>query len=141
MPEQRLGAWWNGRLSKQERNAANKRLTTDQELAICQYVDYLDTIGTVARTIMITSRADSILRRRHTDATTPPPTIRKKWARRFLDRHPEYYVRKQKTLATARKNSHDLDHSLGLFQKYKAICDEKGTRAGVGFRVGVGKDL
>ena len=49
MPEQRLWAWWNRRLSRQERPTANRKLSEDQELAICQYLDRLDTIRTSAR--------------------------------------------------------------------------------------------
>ena len=127
VPEQRLRARSIGCLSKQERPAANKKLSEDQELAVCQYLDRLDTIGTAARMIMITNCANSILRRSHTNTTTPPPTVSEKWARHFLNRHPEYYVWKQKTIDTARKNSHDPDDILAWFQKYKAICDEKGN--------------
>ena len=97
--------------------------------------------------IMITSCANSFLRRSHTDTTTPPPTASEKWARRFLNRHPEYYIRKQKTIDTARKNSHDPDDILEWFQKYKATCDERRIQCRdrynfdeTVFRIGVGKD-
>ena len=123
VPEQRLRARLVGYLSKQERPATSRRLSEDQELTVCQYLDRLDTIGTTARMIMITSCANSILRRNHTDTTTPPPTVSEKWARRFLNRYPKYYVRKQKIIDTARKKSHDPDDILEWFQKYKAICD------------------
>ena len=109
VPEQRLRARWKGRLSKQARPAANRKLSEDQELAVCQYLDRLDTIGTAVRLTTITSFANSVLRRSHTDPATPPPTVSENWARRFLNRHREYYVRKQKTIDIARKNSHDPD--------------------------------
>ena len=104
----RLRARSTGCFSKQERPAENKKLSEDQELAVCQYLDRLDTIGTAACMIMITNCANSILRRSHTDTTTPPPTVSEKWARLFLNRHPEYYVRKQKTIDTTRKTSHEI---------------------------------
>ena len=96
---------------------------------------------------MIISCAGSVLRQSHADTTTPPPTVSENWARRFLDRHPEYYVRKQKTIDTARKNLHDPDDILGWFQGYKAICDEKGIQYcdqnnfdETDFRIEVGRD-
>ena len=109
VPEQRLRARWNGRVSKQERPAANRKLSEDQELAVCQYIDRLDSIGTAVRTTTITTFANSILRRCHTDTATPPPTVSENWARRFLNRHREYYVRKQGAIDIVRKNSHDPD--------------------------------
>ena len=71
VPEQRLRARCKGRLSRQERPAANRKLSEDQELTVCQYLDRLDMIGTSARMTMITSCANSILRRSHADTTTP----------------------------------------------------------------------
>ena len=62
VPEQRLRARYKGRLSRQERPAANRKLSEDQELAVCQFLDQLNTIGTSARMTTITSCANSILR-------------------------------------------------------------------------------
>ena len=60
VPEQRLRARWNGCLSKQERPAANRKLSEALELAVCRYLDRLDAVGTAARMPMITC-ANSIL--------------------------------------------------------------------------------
>lgn len=97
--------------------------------------------------IIITSCANYILRRSHTGTTTSHPTISENWARRFLNRHPEYYIRKQKTVGAPRKNSHDPNDILGWFQRYKATRDEKDIQCrdrhnfgGIGFRIGVGMD-
>jgi hypothetical protein len=53
VPRSRLQARWNGRQSKQQRPAANKKLTDAQELAVCLYLDRLDAIGTSARFSML----------------------------------------------------------------------------------------
>jgi len=101
VPVSRLRARWNGRSSKQDLPEPNKRLTDDQELALCLYLRRLDTIGTSARFPMITSCANSILRRSYdlaADPTIPPPTVSSLWTSRFLKRHPEFHIRKQKTL-------------------------------------------
>ena len=58
-------------------------------------------------------RANSILRQSHTNTTTPPDIINENWARRFLNRHSENYVRKQKTIDIARKNRGIRMISLG----------------------------
>jgi len=48
VPVTRLRRRLQGRQSKQERLAQNCKLSVDQELAVCQYLDRLDTIGTSA---------------------------------------------------------------------------------------------
>jgi len=78
VPVTRLRARWNRRPSKQDRPGPNKKLTDDQELAVCLYLWRLHTIGTSARFPMVTSCANSILRR-----------CRLGWTSRFLQRHPE----------------------------------------------------
>ena len=45
VPETRLRAWWNGCQPKTQRPAANKRLSDDEELAVCLYLKQLDSIG------------------------------------------------------------------------------------------------
>jgi hypothetical protein len=68
VPVARLRARWNGCSSKQDLSVSNKRLTDDQELVLCLYLQFLDTIGTSARFPMVTSCANSILRRSHDSA-------------------------------------------------------------------------
>jgi len=48
IPVSRLGGRLQGRQSRQERPGANHRLSDDQELAVCQYLDRLDTVSTSA---------------------------------------------------------------------------------------------
>ena len=63
VPYQRLRARWKGRPSKLNHPGANKRLSIEQEAALCQYLDRLDEMGTPAKMPMIESCANSILRR------------------------------------------------------------------------------
>ena len=94
---QRLRARWNGRQSKIQRLAGNRKLSQHQELAVCEYLDRLDNIGLPARHFMITYCANAILRRSHpADSNNPPPQVSKCWAGRFLERYPEYLLRKQR---------------------------------------------
>ena len=85
--------------------SGNRKLSEHQELAICQYLDRLDKIGLPARRFMITDCANAILRRSHpADSNDPPPQVSEHWPRRFLERHPEYLVRKQMVQEIDRKN-------------------------------------
>jgi len=45
LSEQRLCARLKGRISKQQREAPNRKLTRDQELGLCEYLDGLDELG------------------------------------------------------------------------------------------------
>jgi hypothetical protein len=145
-PASRLRARWNGCLSKQDQPGHNKKLTSDQQLAGFLYARPLEKIGTSARFPMVTSCANSILIRCHS-ARTPPPTVDSRWTSRFLRRHPEFHIRKQKTLERQRKQSHYRNESRTRFNQYKTVCDEKSIQLGdrhnfeeTGFRIGVGQD-
>lgn len=72
IPITRLRAGLQGRQSKQERQGANSKLSEDQELAVCQYLDRLDTIGTCARLQMVSSCANAILSSGHTSSDPAP---------------------------------------------------------------------
>jgi hypothetical protein len=149
VPVRRLRARWAGQQSKQERPGTNKRLSEDEELVVCLYLDRLEAIGTAARKQMITGCANDILRRGFTpsESDTEPPKVGLHWTRRFLERHPEFKVRKQRNIDSNRKNAHDPESFEDWFRRYKALVDEKGIQPGdiynfdeTGFRIGVGKD-
>jgi hypothetical protein len=118
VPVSRLRARWSGRPSKQDRPGPNKKLGDDQELAVCLYIQRLDAIGTSASFPMVTSCANSILRLCHSSRTTPLPTVDSCWTSRFLQRHPEFHIRKQKT-PERRKQSHP-EIALERLQEHNA---------------------
>ena len=128
--------------------SGNRKLSEYQELAICQYLDRLDNIGLPARRSMITDCANAIPRHSHlADSIDPPPQASEHWAHRFLERHPEYLVRKQRVQEIDRKNAQDPDIILEWLQKFKTICDQyeippqdiyNFDRSG--FRIGVGRN-
>jgi len=45
MPQKRLRACLKHHLSRQQREATNRRLSADLELVLCQYLDRLDKLG------------------------------------------------------------------------------------------------
>jgi len=107
IPVSRLRARLQGSQSRQQRPGANHKLTDDQELAVCQYLDWLDTIGTSACLQMVTGCANAVLQYAHC-GQGPAPVGSDHWAPRFkfLNRHSEYFIRKQGSLDVNRKNAH-----------------------------------
>ena len=67
VPVGRLRARWAGQQSKQERPGPNKRLSEDEEIAVCLYLDRLEAICAAARVQMITGCAN--------DGTVLPPIM------------------------------------------------------------------
>ena len=151
VPVSRLRARLGGCQSRSQRPAPNKRLSEDEELAVCLYLERLDCIGTSARLPMVTGCANAILRRKYqltfTAPSMPPPTVGATWTAHFLERHPQFHIRKQKTLDLNQKKPHHPDDLLDWFQRYKTLRDEKGIQDSdqynfdeSGFRIGIGKD-
>ena len=122
------------------------RLSDDQELAVCQYLDRMDSIGTSARLQMVTSCANTILRNAHTGPSLPP-VVSNQWANGFLNRHPEYFVRKQKSIDSDRKKAHQPDNIRTWFAKYHAVCEKHSIQPcnqynfdKTGFCIGIRRD-
>ena len=53
-------------------------------------------------------------------------TLDHQWLKQFLDRNPEFHVRKQKPLAVDRKNSRDVNDIIEYFSKLERIMRGKG---------------
>ena len=149
VPESRLRGRWKGRQAKIERPPTNRKLSSEEEVAVCRYLKRLDEIGTSARPQMVTDCANSVLRRNHTsdNSNLPSPIVSSAWTHRFLERHSEFYIRKEKTLEQERKKAHDPDTILDWFRRFRRLCEEKGILLKdiynfdeTGFRVGVGRD-
>jgi len=94
IPVSRLRGCLHGCQSRHEWPGTNLKLTEDQELAVCQYLDCLDSIGTSVRQQMVAGCANAILQ--YADiGEGAAPVVGSYWAPRFLARHPEYHIRKQ----------------------------------------------
>lgn len=68
------------------------------------------------------------------------------WTCRFLDRHPEYFKRKQKPLAIERKKAHNLKDMEEYFETFRKMVEWFGfvpedirNMDEMGFRIGCGK--
>jgi hypothetical protein len=143
VPYQRLRARWLGRGCRT--GGQNKALKDCEELALCQILDRMEKTGIHAWYHMIAGFANSILKRAYPNSVTPP-TVSKLWAQRFLNRHPEYFVKKQKPLAADRMNTHDPDELLRHFERFRDVRDKYGIHITdtynfdeTGFRIRVGR--
>ena len=139
VPIRQLQRRWNESNSKSTRPSTNKALTEEQEEAIREYIDRCDRFNMCARPKMIVGAANYLIR-------TEDRKVGHQWFNRFLERNPQYNKRKQKPLATDRKNSHSLTDMRDYFHKLKAAIENKGiTDVDVwnvdetGFRIGCGR--
>ena len=109
MLPQRLYHRWHGRPAKTDLPGPNRRLSNEEEHTLCRYLDRLDRMGLPAQRELLRGAADSILAHSYTpDPESPnncPPQVGDKWVSRFLKRHPEYTVARQKTLDFERKQA------------------------------------
>ena len=94
---------------------------------------------------MLRETENTVFRQSHT-ALTPPPIVGPQWPQRFLQRHPEYFKRKQKPLSTERKNAHQPAEIQAHFDAYNKVKEENGILDAdiwnfdeTGFRIGVGR--
>jgi hypothetical protein len=114
VPSSTLRDRLNGCHYKKGRSGINTKLTKEEEIAICCYIDRLDKINLAVRPEFIADAARSIiLARSSTKQQSVEPTIGKFWVTRFLKRH-GYSKYRQKTINDDRQTAEEL----GIVQKY-----------------------
>jgi len=146
IPVSRLHGSLEGRQSRQERPGANHKLSDDQESAVCQYLDHLDTVDTTAQLQMVSGCPNAILQYAHT-GLEPAPVVSTQWAPHFLDHHTEYVICKQQCIDIDRKNAHQPERIRAWFEKYHTVCNDHNIQAcdqynfdETGFLIGIGHD-
>ena len=107
--------------SKSSRSAAGKVLSDDMEDALCEYIEQLDSFSMSIRFPMLRKAANYLLAEAGIDRV-----VGDYWAHRFVQRHPEFFKRKQKSLAAARKNAHNVENILHYFEAFRTICEQLG---------------
>jgi hypothetical protein len=114
VPRSALRDRLNGCHYKKGRPGINTKLTKEEEIAICRYIDRLDKINLAVRPEFIADAARSIiLARSSTKQQSVEPRIGKFWVIRFLKRH-GYSKYRQKTINA----DHQTAEELGVVQKY-----------------------
>lgn len=146
VPAKRLINWWRGHKSKIECGGHNKALFKAQGSALCQYLDNLDERWPKTRYKQLEQAANSLLKKGYI-GSEKLPIVGAHWTARFLQRHPQYVLQKQKPLVIKRKNVHKLETFQTHFEDYCSVKVEKGIHNedtynfdDTGFRVGVDKD-
>ena len=144
VPEGRLRRRWKGGKTLFQRSPTNRKLDTAQEGALCQYLNYLDSVGLPLKRPQIGATANSILASSDTDL---PQQIGEHWIQRFLKRHPEYHVRRKRAIDIERLQAVDKTVVERWFEDYRhqvalhGICPEDIYNFDeTGFQIGVGKD-
>lgn len=129
--------------SKSTRDPAGGKLSEHQELALKEYIEFLDDIELSLRILLIRNAANALLR--HANPGSAPPRIGKNWVARFLRRNPQFFIRKGKPLAAERKNAHKVEDIAKYFENYEEVVREYGITPDdtwnmdeTGFRVGCG---
>ena len=115
VPYQRLKARFKGRKSLFEREPNGRRLNPDHESALSRWIDYNDELGLPLKRPQIIAAATSILKL--FDPSAPPPGP--KWLKRWLQRHPEYRVRRRKALDIERLRAQDKSLVQEWFTNYE----------------------
>ena len=116
----------HGTGSQSTRPPANKILTDAQEHAICHYIERLNWCGQSPKLSMVEGAANYLLKQAHLDPSVPPPKVGDKWTKRFVDRHPLYFKRKQKPLPAEKDNAHNVDTITKHFEAYQTVRIERG---------------
>jgi hypothetical protein len=147
VPEGRLRYRWNGGKSLFQRQPNGRKLSSAQESALFQSIDYFDKAGAAINQSQITVAANSILEEAHTDPAIPPPKVGDHWTHQFLKRNPQYYRRRRRALDIERSREMDKGVVEKWFEEYTRIVEENGILPGdiynfdeTGFQIGVGKD-
>ncbi|KEQ73624.1 hypothetical protein M436DRAFT_63901 [Aureobasidium namibiae CBS 147.97] len=109
----RLRARAAGRASKSDRfKNGSQRLSPEQEIILCQFVDSLEDIRALHR--KIGEKAYSMLCEDLTAEDPLPAPLGKQWPARFLERHPGIMARRPKPLTSRKCGEPDDETSLSI---------------------------
>jgi hypothetical protein len=143
----RIHRRWKGiQGSKSERDPTNLRLDKYQEKAFSWYLTRLWEIGVPLRQKIIATAANEILAAAARLDDAKPPMVGENWATRWLHRHDEFSVQREKSIEMERQKAMNVDQIRDFFNKYKAAVDQYKIKKEdiwnmdeTGLRVGVGR--
>jgi DNA-binding transcriptional MerR regulator len=147
VPLNRLRHRWNGGKSLFQRQPNGRKLSSAQESALRQFIEYFDNAGASINQTQIAIAANSILEEAHTNPAIPPPKIGEHWVERFLKRNPQYHLRRRRALDIERSRALDKGVVEFWFEDYIRVVNENGILPEdiynfdeTGFQIGVGQD-
>jgi len=130
---------WNGMASKSTRIPAKKRLTEEQEQSVIDYLTRNHERGMALAVKRVEEAANFILGEGFR-------AVGKQWVKRFLKRHPDLKRRRQRTLASERKDAFNVEELEYYFKQLEHVCDAFGIQIAniwnmdeTGFRIGCGR--
>lgn len=145
-PEQRVRRRLQGRPDRSHSGGRNKKLTDAQELALCRYLDRLDELDISLSRSDLYRTAQRILSETSLTSHLRHSSISTSWPLRFLKRFPQYYVRKRKPIADARKQTHNptiIAEWFGRLRKailqYNILPEDFYNMDETGYRIGCGR--
>lgn len=112
---------WNGMASKSTRIPAKKRLTEEQEQSVIDYLTRNHERGMALAVKRVEEAANFILGEGFR-------AVGKQWFKRFLKRHPDLKRRRQRTLASERKDAFNVEELEYYFKQLKHVCDAFGIQ-------------
>jgi hypothetical protein len=132
-----------GGKSRLDNQPVNKRLDSAMEAALVGYIKNCDKLGIAPSLPMLRNAAQYILKEAEPDATP----LGEHWLRRFMDRRPELFRKRQRRQELDRVLQHDKAMILGWFNRLKQVRIDYGIDPDdiwnmdeVGYRIGVGQD-
>jgi hypothetical protein len=96
----------------------NIKLFDHQELALKEYIEFLDSIEISARLSIIRDTANFLLYKAHDDCDEAPSRVRRNWTDRFMKRNPQFFLKKGKSLTAKRKNSHNVKNMIKFYSNF-----------------------
>jgi hypothetical protein len=147
VPYQRLRARYHGRKTLSERSGGHFKLNESQNFVLREFVRFLDQLGVSARVAHVVRCANTILQADHADPSLPPPTVTTRWAKAWINRQEDIFVRRQRHLDLNRALAHDIDGIQKWFDGFIKLVTDYGINPAdiwnfdeTGFRIGIGKD-
>lgn len=128
LPYKRLLRAYKGLPNRSTRPPTNRKLSMEQDLALCRFLDAIDAIGFGIHHGLIEQQANAnaLLDESYLGTQEDAPTIGKHWARRWLLFHPEYRRVKAKPTELAGKFAQQPDGVRAWYQKLREVADAKG---------------
>lgn len=140
----RIHRRWTGlHESKSTRDPANLKMDKYQDKALCWYLTQLWEIGVPLRYSHIIAAANEVLAAANPEQ---PLKVSDRWPPRWLERHPEFTKRKEKSIELERQKAMNVDQIRDFMNKFKSVVDKYGigpedtwNMDETGLRVGCGK--
>jgi hypothetical protein len=141
----RIHRRWKGTQgSRSERDSTNLKLDKYQEKAFCWYLTRLWEIGVPLRQKIIAAAANEILAA--AAGNDKPLVVGENWATRWMDRHTEFKIQKEKSIEIERQRAMNVGQIQDFFTKYHDTIDKYKIKKEdiwnmdeTGLRVGVGR--